>query len=650
MEAPLKTSTSLRLATVIDVGTTLVTCRYLGRAGENPFDCPVPHPYVGRAGGIFIGIEKGTVVLVSEGPSEERFIIACVPIKQQFFDQEGVEDTLYNNTPYPEVIEGQLVLRASGNGSYIGIHPDGDISLDAGAGDDGADFELSGDSRALFVRVDNKYSFTEAGRSIEGVVRRDKNTKEEVLDTETFDFLTGEGYDKLLKPIGRLPQYETSHDTLKFERNFIRNPALIEKRNIVYEYADSFVLGKLTNESKAMIDIQHGEQVDRNIGARSNRRTDILNLNMLNYNHLIEKVEGTLVDIYGNVLNINRGVIGFPDLKSLGLSDDQGATQTAVQTMYDYMRRSIKYHFEINSRKNIDDDEPARGKNTIQNREHSRWSIDIDGEGLTKLNIPASSNVGNIPVLSRYFTSRNENDKESGSFKSKDRKDIKISSFSNKGPTIVDTSYVPDTIDESTVTAGTAYHDLFQVAESIFSSGKNKTPSNRLSAKINNKIGDSDANAGGRSLHANLDGSAVISIGADNIDSKSLLLDLEGGVVSHYGTDNDGRSIIHQSDGTVLMQIGSQNTPGRLELHLVNGSNAQKIIIDERGMTIDVQGSMVLNASENIGINAGAEMMIAGAHVTVHGSVDASPEGERLVNAGSTTIVPTGLPHLGMFG
>lgn len=632
MPAPL----TLRLAVVRNVSKTFIECEYISKTGEKSFQCPIPHPYVGNGGGIMVGIEKNAIVLVGSGTAERKFVVGFIPIRQQYFDQENIQDISWYNTQFPDLDEGQIVLKSPVSNSYIDMDSDGNILIDADIGDSNADLELSKDTRTLYHRVDNLYSFTEAGRHIDGIVKRDKHVEESKLDTSSIDFLSGTSSDVFLEKIGRSPKNEVQDRTTSLTRSFVRNPALVERRSITYEYGDSFNVNYFSKEVAAM---ESGNSAIKTNGTRQDRRTDVLNLNLLNYNHLIEKVEGTVVDIYGNILDINRNIIPIPDYDSLEIEKN---IDDNMQKIYAYMRRSIKYHFEINSRKDLTGDEPSRDSGNTDSRKHSRWSIDVDGEGLTKINIPSSSNTGNIPVLGRYLTTRDEDNKESGSFRNVQENgsiDVKLLSFSAGGPSLSNSAYVPETVGSGTISAGTAYHDLTQVADSLWQNGKWGT-GNRMSSSINNAIGDSNANAGGRSLQASLDGSAEISIGKDNIDKKSLLLDLEGGMISHYGADSNGRSIIHQSDGSVLIQIGS-TSPGRLEIHC----GTQKIIIDESGMTIDVIGNMVLNATGSVGISAGANLLLHGAIVSAYGRADATAQGSRTVGQGQTTILPTGMPQ-----
>jgi len=599
-----------------------------------------------------------------------------VPLKKDYFEQEDLADSLYYSTPIPHLGEGEILIKCPVSNASINMLPEGNLMVDANVSNSEADIELSPISNTMYLRADNKYNFTEAGRQIEGVVKRDKHKKESDADTQTINFLTGDIYYDILSQVGRSPTDEVQNRTTTIIRAFTRNPALVEKRQVVYEYADSFAVRNMSAEASAMITTANTtgtENLVKKIGERRDRRTDVFNLNMFNYNHLIEKIEGTAVDIYGNVLDLNRNIINIPDVSTL---DSKTGNVEKLRNLYRYMRRSVKYHFEINSRKEINSDEPSRKIKELDKyaREHSRWSVDVDGEGLTKINIPSSSETGNIPVLTRHITSVPTDNKGNifteergnGAHRDKELVDIRAAQFGAKkgnaftGQKISNSEYSPQTVDNKTVTtAGTAYHDLLNVAPLIFDSGKLRSPTPGMGSSsvppmlnsIDNKIGSNDANAGGRSVHANLDGSMEMSIGADTIDNKSLVLDLQGGMISHFGKDNNGRSVIHQSDGDVIIQVGGEGIddtgerPGRIEIHLARGDETpQRIVIDEQGMTIDVQGNMLLSSSGDFTIGAGGRLLLAGELIFNYGSFDDNIDGTRAPQGTERMVIRNGIP------
>jgi len=90
------------------------------------------------------------------------------------------------------------------------------------------------------------------------------------------------------------------------------------------------------------------------------------------------------------------------------------------------------------------------------------------------------------------------------------------------------------------------------------------------------KSGDSRRDPGGKSANLNFEGSIEASIGKDHNDAKSILLDTAGSMVAWFGKDKRGRSMILQTDGDVLFNVGGVNgnefNKGRFDLR-VNVTN-----------------------------------------------------------------------------
>jgi hypothetical protein len=624
---------SLRIAYITKVRANYVECEFYDKFGEKPFSCPIPHPYAGRGGGVLIGAERNTLVLVANGPQEQWFIVGIIPNPAFHLDMAGVRDIRVGESSYPDLQEGEVSLKGN-PGQHIDLLNNGNISMDAGIGTKSYDLELSKATQGLFMRVNNLYQFTEAGRTIEGIVKRDKNAGEDPNETGTTDFLTGESYERMLTSIGRSPADEVQARSTTNIKPVTRNPAFVEKRSITYEFGDSFGVRSFGKELEALKTVQgkgtaeeQAKEIELSIerlrtdpSTRENRRTDVLDLNPHNYNHLIESVQGTLVDVYGNVLDLNRHPIAIPEVEEL--ADTQGDSSKSLEQLYTSLRRSVKYHLEINSRKpGTADllDVPANGLGSSVS-EHSRFSVDIDAEGLTKINIPASSETGNIPILTRHVV-RRDPDHPDGVIADKDLTgyiDVQAVQFGAKkvqastvpdafaGAQIKDSTYTPESTNNLPITVGSAFHDLFNIANSIFTKGKLSsptldfkadTPSPPLNLSVDNTIPDTTpgvkptANAGGRSLHMNLDGSLEASIGADTVDRKSLVLDTAGGVLAHLGRDRNGRSIITQTDGDIIIQVGG--------LGVYDKRFNQSMAVDESGnnVVVDGAGNVVLGSN-----------------------------------------------------
>jgi hypothetical protein len=73
------------------------------------------------------------------------------------------------------------------------------------------------------------------------------------------------------------------------------------------------------------------------------------------------------------------------------------------------------------------------------------------------------------------------------------------------------------------------------------------------------KEGDAFANVdtyGGVSANVNMEGSLEMSLGGDKADNKSFILDTAGSLIMWLGKDKKNRSMIVQSDGDVMVNIG----------------------------------------------------------------------------------------------
>ena len=78
--------------------------------------------------------------------------------------------------------------------------------------------------------------------------------------------------------------------------------------------------------------------------------------------------------------------------------------------------------------------------------------------------------------------------------------------------------------------------------------------------------------AGGKSANLNFEGSIEVSVGKDEADEKSIVLDTAGGLVAWFGRDYNGRSMIVQTDGDVMLNVGGRTgdnfNAGRFDLRV----------------------------------------------------------------------------------
>jgi hypothetical protein len=437
---------------------------------------------------------------------------------------------------------------------------------------------------------------------------------------------------------------------------------LIENRTIINEFARSYYVGTFDEEVDRL-----KEEDDFSFLNAPNRRDranyDILNLNPDHPNTLIEKVEGTVADIYGNLVDLNRNVIFFP-------KDDEGRKdgKRRLSRLANLHRRSIKMHYEINARKEVNGDVATTvldGPDLPVGHNHSRWSIDVDGEGLTKINVPASSNTGNIPLLARHITAHQrakrkdvdfragspsqsmettdnqEGQNETGEGGIKDILHLAFGSgLKNQTGVTIPEDYAPlDLGGNGKILYRTAYHDIVATAEQALSVTTGPTAPT-IATTLTNTIPEegqsqnSVPNAGGRSMFVNLDGSLELNIGRDTVDHKSIVLDTSGGIVSRIGKTNDaahGASIISQLDGSVYIQVGGDKVEGDASVDnptvrfVVKGPTSNdEITIDENGIRIrgGNDKNIILDSQKDIILAAKGRILMLGSTIGAHGSID----------------------------
>lgn len=630
----------IRIASIerINYSSQTVTIRMLDRVDSKTFECPMPHPAVMTNSGIFTAPSIGTRVLVGFTYREAPIIVGFMPNSAQAQDLTSSTNTrnfLTKDTNYPTLKPGEISIQGLSNSSLF-FDNKGSISLKFG------NSNISYSSKnILSEKVESKYVNTAGHRQISGVIKRDTRKQGRKVE-EVFDKLTTVNFDDLLTTIGRNPNLSTSTISGGNSRSeVLRNPALVENKEIVYEFSINDNIGSFDDERNRIAnkDIFPLEE----LGRRDMSRTDILNLNPLVPGNMIETVKGTVVDIYGNILDLNRNIINYNGI-------DPKEVYTRLETEDKLLRRSIKYHLEINSKKKpvkefkFDDiDAEDSGLEKI-GYSHSRWSVDVDGEGLTKINIPANTNTGNIPLLTRYTNSNVRREDNSIIFRDEDNpnQDVLHLAFgenSGNGVSVTD-SYSPSNFgnrfSQETIAYRTAYHDIVSTCSELLGG-------NAISSSVSNALDDSSANAGGRSLHLNLDGSLELNVGKDNVDGKSFIQDFSGGIISRIGKDFNENSIVSQLDGNINVQVGGDSieTEGKVDspsfkFYISKGDSFHKVEVNENGIFIRsaANTSIVIDSSKNLVLKSKKDTLLHGENVYIHGTSDDNGEslaGERLV-------------------
>lgn len=601
---------------------------------------PIPHPAPNKGGsGIYLGIRVGTVVLLSMGSHKVYIPTAILPTMAYYnSDPASIPEADYDDVGFPHLESGDIVLQGQ-TGSEFRLNNSGNIEEISLRNEFGEGFVIGGGSDSfrcsVMVPPPVEYKIAPYGVSASGIVRRD--VKIEDTEESFIDFLTDLESEQSLEEIGWDPEKQVTFlsggfgESVKSQTGgkIYRNPAFVEDRQMVFEYGRNWNID-VFSEEKSNLESTTPSIAD--FENRGERRSNVLSLSLSNPNELLERITGTVVDIFGNMVDLNRRKLDPPT------GDD---AEALLKSALEQARHTIAYHMEINARKGLRFDHKNQSTlkpslfiadqesiDSVANnaRDRSRWFIDVDKEGLTKINVPASSETGNVPMIARYENSSvlDIDSKGNPTTKGRDARDTK-KLFRNEENRDIFTEQVgpggikvkgspPDnrmkgkktswvdadgqTISQetmgTTIEAGTAFHDITQTAWALIKENLNKNANDIYlsgptateqglraisqevnpelpkddsspATRLNNKSGllKDQPNAGGRSVHMNLDGNLEMSVGANTIDRVSWILDTAGALVWRLGRDRSGRSAIIHADGTVALEVGGFDYIGK---------------------------------------------------------------------------------------
>lgn len=666
----------LRLATIVEVDTDLMTAFVKfrpdspsGTSDSTKHPAQLPISFLSAGGGFIGGFPaEGTPVIVAQAEGSSSYYIV------QFLARDPIAQVPSANTSLsrikiPELNRGEITIQANINGS-INLNKDGIV-----IGEPLNSITFDTTRSLLFNNFDASYFIGQGEREISGVIKRDRRPK---LNYPSFLRLNDPAYDDNLKTIGMDPLTDARNSNAGIA---IRNPARIEKRNVIYEYEDAALVRSNDQELEFY---KTGKFIDESfIINRRTSRVDALSLSLVSPNYLIEEIRGTVVDVFGNIVDINRNILplGNKDTvisatKIKSTVNESDTFKNAYEQIKRQERKSLAYHFEINTRKETGGSGPPDVNNTDNYaRQRSRFYLDIDKEGQFKLNVPASSETGNIGLLTRYenystvhpnqrnnTTKPNPNDMVFNS----DYRDILIEPFANTQVITLQDEHQNITgpinrfssaNSQTYIKHGTAYHDISKTASTYQASNfYNPFPSAEyiqttslgsgrvqpLSQIVNTSIiiDGPNANAGGRSGSLNFDGSIEINIGANTVDRQSLWLDTQGGIIANIGRDLRNVSVAANADGQVLLQIGGSTVPsetdrfagsstgwvaGVLDIRVFNTNNTDGhneltvFRIDNEGLTVTTPSRIVYYSSGDMLFRSASKIELDAETVTING-------------------------------
>lgn len=624
--------------------------------GQNPITVDVPAPRsLFYNNGLFIGSLPAakTPVVVGQGSGNQYYFVSHLA---------------ENLDIIPDLTLGELLIRTNDE-TKITLNLDNDIFI----GSDNSSIHIntgnknSPKTNLVTFNFENENHFTQAYREVGGLVKRDLRFN---TNYDQDSKLESDLYDPIYKIIGLDPK-STSNDLIT---GSTKNPPLVEHREMVYEFQ---YLSQVTDDLTESLQYGSSNQPVHSYTFPNRRtsRADTLSLSLVEPNYLMESIRGTVVDIFGNILDINRNPLPIGQDQN-SLRTQQGADkQKAYQRIRALDRKSLAFHWEINARKDL-----ANSSNTLEgldinsnqnnSRLRSRFHVDVDKEGQLKVNVPASSESGNVPLLVRYENYSTFGSEDNGNPNKlvyrDDNLDIFLDSFAAPVATptndgfeyatdrgsvkIMDGNAVGTPLDRITgshIMHGTAHHDILNTCYAHqntnvlnYPTGAWANPTvdlttftpltNIVSNTIN--ISGDNANAGGRSGTFNFDGSVEWSIGANTIDRQSMWLDMAGGAVVNIGRDIKNMSMALSLNGDTFIQIGGIGVTGDtrfvkqfngsygavFDLRVItSGGYAHVFRCDNNGVTVMSPGNVAIHAGANLKLSADSNIEIDAETVTI---------------------------------
>jgi len=606
------------------------------RIGENKleYDAHVPLSWSGPNGEIIAGFPPtGAPVIIQRGHGGEWFILSYIRSDNIFRNLNAGGTSGSSRNIMSEFSAGRILLQtAATKGVRNRLYVDPIDGTNIGSTSKNSQFDPIRD--IVSHKYGTEMSFTEAHRVIKGRIERDLS-QNELRDT-TSSILTSHEYSDTMFDVSMDSSIKPAFVTTSSQ---VRNLPLVEDHEIVYEFANSNG-HNFTNDIQESTLYSDNKTPQKQIGVmRTDSRSDVFNLNLNYPNHLMEIIKGTAVDSLGNILDLNRSVIPIGKEDDFSFNRNKEGNVDAFRRIRALHRKAIAYHFEINARKRSGNDDifvppdvlavsNITGHAPDYGRDRSRFFIDIDKEGQFKINIPSSSETGNVPLLTRYETGssilfaqgdiadpnlfgRIEVDGEIS------KQDIFHDDFSNDASIFLTDPAGQGSVpfdrlrEDAPIKYGTAFHNILNTCLQFQnrdtgtlinpgSSGSSPTSRSSLNAlpPIDTIVTDiimnsgDNANAGGRSGSINLDGFLSVNIGANTIDRQSLWLDYAGGIVSNIGRDLRGRSYVGNYDGDILIQIGGSTIGNGTDSRFANQNDAYRQgVFDMRVVQGSSQGS-----------------------------------------------------------
>lgn len=682
------------------------------RADTEITEVPIPDWAGSGNAGFWMGnLKEGSRVVIANLSGEGRefsIIVARLPQLNKFYDTFNANrptSTPVGTLSYPDMAEGRVIL-AGENGSYLRLNENGDVNITAGGNGAGHYLKKFGlKSVAEYQVTQEKSSFSNGGRSYSGTVRRLisnlRTTFPKTNPNEAPLFVDLEFHNVGL-PIGFFNGSKPFKYSIESRK---RNPEISENRTVINEFSTDSIFTGFDDEILRYKDQK--KLLDQS--EFSDRTREPSNTLQLAEHELIEVVGGNLVDFKGNILDLNYQKLFY------GSSGNRVPSTTKdIAKEYEsarrISRRGIGFHFMLAT--NTTTRERSTSNNSLL--------VDIDKEGLLKLNVPKNTDTGNIPFPGTT-TFRDDSGNVSTEISNQSVQELIPVTLRDKEGTVVlpktypgsvyretgiryDNSipYFPGNSEDGAPNTirvnSTKYHNMYSIAERLIANnitkinipqiftndqgyvdglaigkpfeilddeetstenileldanqfklpgymgtvtvypdppaiysgggtvvaGKDYTDENyppysnafELTQDNNETVTVSQDNqktggTGGKSAYLNFEGSVESSIGADNSDRKSLVLDTAGSLLAWFGKDKNGRSVVMQTDGEMLVNVGGTYNQDGTTMN--TGKFVLRVNVSDKGH-LDTETNSNLGANSDFVISIGEEgLVIAG--------------------------------------
>lgn len=621
-------------------------------------EVPLPQLAGTSNAGIWVGnFKKGTRVIVANTSGEGRefpVIVGYAPQLNLFshnFENIKPKETPAATIAYPDLEEGRIVLRGD-RGSELILNEHGDTYLKTAGFGSGEYFRKNNLNTSVVYRIIHDQSnFSNAGRLYHGVAKRLGKNKRNFFPKNSLNetpLFTDLDFHFVANSLG----FFNGSIPLKYSyQNKKRNPEISEFRMIINEFATDSMFSGFDDE---VLRVKNNKKQFDKIDTFERHR-EPSNVLQLAEHELIEFIAGNVIDFKGNILDINYRSLAYGDS---GNKTPKKDIEQAYEIAKRVSRRGLGIHFQLAN--NV--------QRKVANTSESSFILDIDKEGVLKLNIPKSSDTGNIPFSNIVEFEDGAGNVKTSYAKESNTESIPVTLRDKNGnvvlPAVNDKTYretglrfsntdlnpyFPSNSENGSNTVRvntTKYHNMYAIAERLIAndissveipetftdnnglatgnpfghpfevyqqsdtvatsvsdlnsnlpefmsvvkvmpaapainSGGNttvagtvfeddelyppysnsfvveKNADDEFEALIKDPVfGDNKLKVGGKSAFLDLAGSLEASIGSDNTDQKSILLDTAGSLIAWLGKDINGRSMVLQTDGEMLINVG----------------------------------------------------------------------------------------------